>query len=103
MHTLSVTISCVLLCASLFYLAPLSPGPDCAMWLADSVSIVPYDARHLYSAHTFITLDGDMLRNAYFPQELKDACTKALHKHLNGEVGLEAAGAARSVTAKYGR
>ena len=55
--------------------------------IADDISIVPYNAEtHPMMAHTFITLDGEMVRNAQFAEELKDTCTKVLHMHLNSEV-----------------
>lgn len=76
--TMGITISVLIL-------LPSTPPPDCARWLADEVLIAPYEDVHLNSAHTFITADGEMLKNARFPEESKDACTKALHKHVSSD------------------
>ena len=44
--------------------------------------IIPVDADHPAGGHTFILESGHMIPNLDYPDDLKDACTRALHAHI---------------------
>ena len=55
---------------------------DCSKWLAKENVIIPVDADHPAGGHTFILESGHMIPNLDYPDDLKDACTRALHAHI---------------------
>jgi len=59
----------------------------CSKWLAEENLILPISDVQNEFTHTWIAPDGKMTVNTEFKEEYKDACTKALHRNLNGADG----------------
>ena len=77
-------ITAAFLSTSLFYTSHITTPLDCMKWAADH-KIVPYDSFQAIVGHTLIAADGSLHANPGYPNDSKDACTRALHARLKAD------------------
>ena len=88
MNRLFSFASIALISITIFMLAPLQHSVhDCSKWLAKETVILPAQADYPALPHTFISESGTMTLNSEFPDDQKDACTRALHSRLEIKPG----------------
>ena len=88
MNLLFSFASIVFISITIFMLTPLQHSVhDCSKWLAKETVILPTQADYPTLPHTFISESGTMTPNSEFPDDQKDACTRALHSRIKTKPG----------------